>query len=148
MGPIWGRQDPGGPHVGPMNLAIWGDVILQKYSHLIDVHPCTPCLVRQRADTGNWSAHHGSLLPHWAEACREEWSALTGKPLHWWKHRGYNNLVNICGIFELTATTAFDDGSAATSAIVQLPYSTSESHCVYWQIIWLNFQFFIYFCSK
>ena len=21
-GPIWGRQDPGGPHVGPMNLAI------------------------------------------------------------------------------------------------------------------------------
>ena len=26
MGPIWGRQDPGGPHVGPMNLAIW-DII-------------------------------------------------------------------------------------------------------------------------
>ena len=24
MGPIWGRQDPGGPHVGPMNLTIWG----------------------------------------------------------------------------------------------------------------------------
>ena len=23
MGPIWSRQDPGGPHVGPMNLAIW-----------------------------------------------------------------------------------------------------------------------------
>ena len=22
MGPIWGRQDSGGPHVGPMNLAI------------------------------------------------------------------------------------------------------------------------------
>ena len=22
MGPIWGRQDPDGPHVGPMNLAI------------------------------------------------------------------------------------------------------------------------------
>ena len=21
MGPIWGRQDPGGPHVGPMNIA-------------------------------------------------------------------------------------------------------------------------------
>ena len=25
MGPTWGRQGPGGPHVGPMNLAI-GDV--------------------------------------------------------------------------------------------------------------------------
>ena len=24
MGPIWGRQDPGGPHVGPMNFAICG----------------------------------------------------------------------------------------------------------------------------
>ena len=23
VGPIWGRQDPGGPHVGPTNLAIW-----------------------------------------------------------------------------------------------------------------------------
>ena len=23
VGPIWGRQDPGGPHVGRMNLAIW-----------------------------------------------------------------------------------------------------------------------------
>ena len=24
MGPIWGRQNPGGPYVGPMNFAIWG----------------------------------------------------------------------------------------------------------------------------
>ena len=23
MGPIWVQQDPGGPHVGPMNFAIW-----------------------------------------------------------------------------------------------------------------------------
>ena len=23
MEPIWDRQDPGGPHVGPMNIAIW-----------------------------------------------------------------------------------------------------------------------------
>ena len=22
MGPVWGRQDPGGPRVGPMNLSI------------------------------------------------------------------------------------------------------------------------------
>ena len=27
MGPIWGRQDPGGPHVGPMNFAIWRNVV-------------------------------------------------------------------------------------------------------------------------
>ena len=24
MGSTRGRQDPGGPHVGPMNFAIWG----------------------------------------------------------------------------------------------------------------------------
>ena len=23
MWPIWGRKDPGGPNVGPMNFAIW-----------------------------------------------------------------------------------------------------------------------------
>ena len=23
MGPIWGRQDPDGPNVGPMNFALW-----------------------------------------------------------------------------------------------------------------------------
>ena len=23
MGSIWGRQGPGGPHVGPMNFAMW-----------------------------------------------------------------------------------------------------------------------------
>ena len=30
MGPIWGRQDPGVPHVGPMNLTIW-DVLVSMY---------------------------------------------------------------------------------------------------------------------
>ena len=33
MGSIWGRQDPGGPHVGPMNFAIW-DVIMVAVDHL------------------------------------------------------------------------------------------------------------------
>ena len=26
MGPNCGRQDPGGPHIGPMNLAIWESI--------------------------------------------------------------------------------------------------------------------------
>ena len=25
IGPTWGRQDPGGPYVGPMNIAIWAN---------------------------------------------------------------------------------------------------------------------------
>ena len=28
MGPIWGRQGPGGPHVGPMNFAIWVGLLM------------------------------------------------------------------------------------------------------------------------
>ena len=28
MGLIWGRQDPGGPHVGPMNFTIWDRLTL------------------------------------------------------------------------------------------------------------------------
>ena len=32
MGLIWGRQDPGGPHVGPMNFAIWA--VLLCYTHI------------------------------------------------------------------------------------------------------------------
>ena len=27
MGPIWGRQDPGGPQVGPMKLAVWVGIV-------------------------------------------------------------------------------------------------------------------------
>ena len=32
MGPTWGRQEPGGPHVGPMNLAIWVGPTLILYA--------------------------------------------------------------------------------------------------------------------
>ena len=36
MGPIWGRQDRGGPHVGPMNLIIWdgAGIILCSSCHI------------------------------------------------------------------------------------------------------------------
>ena len=38
MGPIWGRQDPGGPHVGPMNFAIW-DVTVSLFHFLFQHLP-------------------------------------------------------------------------------------------------------------
>ena len=37
MGSTWGRQDPGGPHVGPMNLTIW--VVLIKF--VVSLRCCT-----------------------------------------------------------------------------------------------------------
>ena len=36
MGPSWGRQDPGGPHAGPMNFAIW-DGNMQNIAYLSPV---------------------------------------------------------------------------------------------------------------
>ena len=47
MGSIWGRQDPGGPHVCPMNIAIWGpsciDALVWATEELInEYHTCTP----------------------------------------------------------------------------------------------------------
>ena len=36
MGRIWGRQDPGGPHVGPMNFAIW--VTTWEFMMIITTH--------------------------------------------------------------------------------------------------------------
>ena len=33
MGPIWGRQDPGGPHVGPMNSAFWVVSVSELFQH-------------------------------------------------------------------------------------------------------------------
>ena len=50
MRPIWGQQDPGGPHVGPMSFAIWDELTLiptwdhvgscewHRTSHVIDQH--------------------------------------------------------------------------------------------------------------
>ena len=35
MGPIWGRQDPGGPRVGLMNFAIWAVLLTQQFNIFI-----------------------------------------------------------------------------------------------------------------
>ena len=41
MGPIWGRQDPGGPQVGPMNFAIW---VVRKMAAILSWPPCVKLL--------------------------------------------------------------------------------------------------------
>ena len=40
MGPIWGRQDPGGPHDGPMNFAIWELLRSDSVSRAIRLSQC------------------------------------------------------------------------------------------------------------
>ena len=36
MGPIWGRQDPGGCHVGPMNFAIWECIAINNFVQTVN----------------------------------------------------------------------------------------------------------------
>ena len=36
MGPTWGRQDPGGSHVGHVNLAIWDYSVYTCASYMGD----------------------------------------------------------------------------------------------------------------
>ena len=38
MGPIWGRQDPGGPHVGHMNFAIWDMLNQEQFKVFVMKH--------------------------------------------------------------------------------------------------------------
>ena len=38
MGPIWARQDSGGPHVGPINFAIWDTLCNVSKRFDIDNH--------------------------------------------------------------------------------------------------------------
>ena len=54
MGPIWGRQDPGGPHVGPMNFVIW----VVTYSWDISL-PITCILIFE-------------LIPHFHKECHKK----------------------------------------------------------------------------
>ena len=39
MGPIWGRQDPFGPYVGPMNFAIWAAIKLPPGDAVLTTKP-------------------------------------------------------------------------------------------------------------
>ena len=59
MGPIWGRQDPGGPHVGPMNFAIWVGMsttlgvknlwVAETYKHLHRPHTSSHVIVVKKS---------------------------------------------------------------------------------------------------
>ena len=56
MGPIWGRQDPGGPHVGPMNFAIWAYNIPLKTEMCIFLFSLVYCGIWDRCIVGFMSS--------------------------------------------------------------------------------------------
>ena len=72
MGPIWGRQDPDGPSVGPMNLAIWAAACLSAwYCWWIWLQWLFFCLsaalvcIGSNANIPDSKVHGGNMGPIW-----------------------------------------------------------------------------------
>ena len=72
-GPIWGRQDPGGYHVGPMNFAIW--VMLRN------CEKCNPCLRRTIISAQQGLSISETVVPgvHWQQSRSFKISVLVTK---------------------------------------------------------------------
>ena len=65
MGPTWGRQDPGGPHVGQVNLAIWDLFLLALICHylVIDKHvDMLHCVNNHRAGKCGFHYHYDDVI--------------------------------------------------------------------------------------
>ena len=72
MGPIWGRQDPGGPHVSPMSFAIWGCIGPRVLTHNFTVYICESFLAGVYRAVGykqqffhNSCNRHPAFWPWW-----------------------------------------------------------------------------------
>ena len=66
MGPTWGRQDPGGPHVGHVNLAIWEGLdfyhTFQIIHHAFENRALPPSLTRRLCTRSSCLEEMGSYL--------------------------------------------------------------------------------------
>ena len=60
MGPIWGRQDPGGPQVGPMNLAIWVSLCVMRSFDIYLALVWTSCWTNDQI-AGDFLRHHSQV---------------------------------------------------------------------------------------
>ena len=72
MGPIWGRRDPGGPHVGPMNFALWVNMrICLHFLSLMNTEVAEPIEILPHADLDLFMLYscHGWWWPD--DLCRQ-----------------------------------------------------------------------------
>ena len=102
MGPIWGRQDPGSPHVGPMNLAIWVEnckmvwkalvYLILRVQDLLVPHrtklSCNPKGCQQKINISLFSTGIGRSLSH---SIRYKMATILQFFLEW----------NICMFFQM-----------------------------------------------
>ena len=74
MGPIWGWQDPGGPHVGPMNFAFWDQATsLDKFTAITIQSKFLFYCCRNWQElipTKFWSCHNSWAVMIWILICR------------------------------------------------------------------------------
>ena len=76
-GPIWGQQDPGGPHVGPMNFAIWDICMLFIYVLYV-------CVIYSRT-LACVATVTGWLYPTWKKfySILSYLNSAMNQPAHW-----------------------------------------------------------------
>ena len=58
MGPTWGRQDTGGPLVGPMNIAIWVAAYTALRHYMTDIIICSAIQWRSKGTISNFRYFH------------------------------------------------------------------------------------------
>ena len=106
MGPIWGWQDPVGPHVGPMNFAIWESVEWLTLYHCGWTKLCFRCINLTFHSSEDISLIARFLGPTWGPSGADKtkvgpmlapWTLLSGKALNdWLYHCGWTKLCFRC----------------------------------------------------
>ena len=94
MGPSWGRQDPDGPHVGPINLAIWVPLLVHQPSSrskqcvcvFVCVHLYLRACVRDHVAVQSVRkyAKQMGLLPGVLTPCSSDHSNCRNPTLQWY----------------------------------------------------------------
>ena len=129
MGPTWGRQDPGGFHVGPMNLAIW-----DLWGRLHSTTKEQGCIVFEY--NMHLQTPHLAFIPHrgWNNN-NADWNPILFLMLKW-----RSPLYTFCCIF--TCAVVFD----VVSIIGLLKYrSSARDRCVrtMWYLRWVYIEFIL-----
>ena len=93
MGPTWGREDPGGPHVGPVNFAIWGIHVIGS------VNECSRVIHFRRSNesdpiTADMETHKVELISYLptSNACLCRMYLLPFIGVNWWGNTSVNTV--------------------------------------------------------
>ena len=133
MGPIWGRHDPGGPNVGPINFALWGHSIIWTNDNQVPwSHVASQGL----------SGFRGELISHYAVRTRLLLPLCLVYPLVYLS----KPLINLCQYLatpiNLVFLYAMQVGATRKVALVIVfcnqirffhPYSKHTHYNIHWQ---------------